>query len=180
MPISLVMDDTGRLTVLAAVCIVGGYLDLRTRRVPNHVTVPAMVAGLLAMAIHHGYAGLLNGVTTGACCFLFMVLARAMGGVGGGDVKMATAIACTAGWPLTARAALYGFIVGGILAILVLLWQRDVLSALCREISAPFDRRNPTKNVRPGVPMAFALALGTLLAVVSEGGNIAQLTPGGG
>src|SRR6059036_1984361 len=69
------------VVVFVAVCVV---TDLRTRRIPNAISGPAMLIGIALNTAHMGTAGLLDslsglGVTIGVLLWPF-----AMGGIGGG------------------------------------------------------------------------------------------------
>ena len=72
--------------------IVAAVSDLRTRRLPNWLTVPTLVAGLLFHTITGGFSGLgmsLAGFATGFGILLVLWL---IGGGGGGDVKLMGAL----------------------------------------------------------------------------------------
>lgn len=76
------------LIVLAVVT----WTDLRSRRVPNVVVLPYLMAGVVASTWLHGTHGLtasLAGLAVGAAFFGFLAL---MGGMGMGDVKLCAAI----------------------------------------------------------------------------------------
>jgi len=82
----------------ALVCAgVGSVTDLRDRRIPNWLTCPATLAGLLLHGITQHWSGLgdsaLAGLIAGGIALLFW-LAR---GMGAGDVKLMTAVGCIAG-----------------------------------------------------------------------------------
>ena len=100
--------------LIAAIAAVS---DLRTRRIPNALTGPAILFGLglhlvLGGAASLGYAAL-GGITSGAI-FLVFYLA---GGMGAGDVKLMTAIGCILGLGNIRPAILAIVIAGGICAI---------------------------------------------------------------
>jgi prepilin peptidase CpaA len=82
----------------ALVCAaVSAVPDVRRRRIPNRITGPAILIGLLLHALNGGWAGLgssaLAGLIAGA---VFLVLWIA-GGLGAGDVKLMAALGCFAG-----------------------------------------------------------------------------------
>ena len=77
-------------TFLVVLAIVGVAVpvDLKTRRIPNGLTVPAFVCGVVFHVIRGGWAGLgfsLGGFATGFGILLVLWL---IGGGGGGDVKL--------------------------------------------------------------------------------------------
>ena len=91
---------------------VAAVSDLRTRRLPNWLTVPAFAAALLMHTAVNGLAGLgfsLLGFATGFGILLVLWL---IGGSGGGDVKLMGALGAWLGVSLT----LSVFILSAILA----------------------------------------------------------------
>lgn len=71
--------------------------DLRSSRIPNWLTIPAMVFGLAGHAWQHGLQGLLFslfGLLVGLGLFLCLHL---LGSVGAGDVKLMAAVGALVG-----------------------------------------------------------------------------------
>lgn len=91
--------------------------DLRTRRIPNALTFGAAAAALVVRLLVAGPWGLADGAAgwlTGAALLLPFY---ALGGLGGGDVKLLAAIGAWVG-PLAAfEVGLYGALAGGVLAV---------------------------------------------------------------
>jgi Flp pilus assembly protein protease CpaA len=84
-------------TLAAAVAVIAAVTDVRERRIPNRLTYPAMVAGLVLQTAVYGWHGLLLGLFGALLfggCFLLFHLVRAMGA---GDVKLAVALGCIIG-----------------------------------------------------------------------------------
>src|SRR5437667_4073447 len=109
------------LTVATVVIFVARIViaDVRTRRIPDAVSGSAMLLGITLNTAYMGTAGLLDslaglGVTVGVLLRPF-----AMGGIGGGDVKMMGAIGALLG----PRLALMGLGAGGILGGAVMVWH---------------------------------------------------------
>lgn len=119
-------------------------LDVRTRRIPNWLTVPAFALGLLShtvwggLATHSVWGGIeglkfsLFGFATG---FGLLLVLWFIGGSGGGDVKMMAAL----GTWLGAWWTVWVFVVSGAVALFVVC-SLIVVSA----IVGP-DRRSPKK-----------------------------------
>lgn len=110
------------LVLLAAIAIV----DMRTRRIPNRLTIPSALAGLLLNVLCSGSAGGLTsaaGLLSGLAAFLPFYLA---GGFGAGDVKAMAAVGAFLGPKGVLLAAAWTLGVGGLGAALVvgvLRWQ---------------------------------------------------------
>ena len=82
---------TSPYALALAVALLAALEDLRSRRVPNRLTLPAMLAGLGLHWAAGGSAGLwfsLAGLLTG---FGLLILFYVLGGMGAGDVKLLAA-----------------------------------------------------------------------------------------
>lgn len=99
---------------LFAVAAIAIWTDVRERRIPNWLTVSALVAGLSLRAAGGGslYSGL-----AGAGIGLAVALpVFAVGGLGGGDVKLLTGIGALLGLEHIAVALAATALAGGVLA----------------------------------------------------------------
>ena len=112
MPIDI---DEERIAVLQWGVIIGASLvaatfDLRTRRVPNTITGPLLLAGLIQAAWINGLSGLVEAI--GACVLLAMpfVLMFIFAHGGAGDAKFMGAIGA---WLGLAQGAIVLFCVAG-------------------------------------------------------------------
>jgi prepilin peptidase CpaA len=103
------------LTIASIACVT----DLRTRRIPNVLTFGAALAGLLYQFATGGIDGLgqaAAGWLVGAVVF---ILPFALGGLGGGDVKLLAALGAWLGPGDALWLALYTGVAGGVMAIVV-------------------------------------------------------------
>jgi prepilin peptidase CpaA len=105
------------ISIGLAACV----FDVRTRRIPNALTLGAAVAGLL----YHGATSGVPGVQTAAAGWLLGLLLLlpyfALGGMGGGDVKLVAALGAWLGPWETFWLAMYAGIAGGVLGLVVAL-----------------------------------------------------------
>ena len=103
------------LSIASIACVT----DLRTRRIPNVLTFGAALAGLLFQSAAGGIDGLgqaAGGWLVGAVVF---ILPFALGGLGGGDVKLLAALGAWLGPGDALWLALYTGVAGGLMAIVV-------------------------------------------------------------
>jgi prepilin peptidase CpaA len=94
-------------------------IDLRTRRVPNALTLSMTVAGLALAVSGHGRVGLaasLAGCVLGAA---LMLPGHVLGATGAGDVKLMAASGALLGPSITFRAFVATLIAGGAVALIV-------------------------------------------------------------
>ena len=111
--------DTISLAIVLAGTSAGALIDLRTRRVPNALTLSLAVSGLLLAAVGLGPIGpaaALAGFGTGLALMLPGYL---VGGTGAGDVKLLAAAGTLLGPATTIWAFGFTLIAGGALALLV-------------------------------------------------------------
>jgi prepilin peptidase CpaA len=97
--------------------------DLRSRRVPNVLTLGAALAGAGYHLLDGGWSGLgtsAAGWAVGLLVFLPLFLLR---GLGGGDVKLLAALGAWLGPSQTLWLALFTAVAGGPIAVLVALWK---------------------------------------------------------
>src|SRR5580693_1433933 len=82
----------------ASLCaIVGSVFDVKSRRVPNFITGPGFLLGLLLHLTRGGWQQLLTAALAGLICGVVFLVFYLAGGMGAGDVKLITAVGCIAG-----------------------------------------------------------------------------------
>jgi len=108
------------------------WSDLRTRRIPNSITVTGAAAGLLSHAFYHGVSGAvqsLAGAGLGLAIFLVFYVA---GGMGAGDVKLFGAVGAFAGPQAVVVVFVFTALLGGVAALALALWHGRVRQTLVR------------------------------------------------
>jgi prepilin peptidase CpaA len=161
------------LYVTIAICAV---TDILHGKIYNKITYPAIVLGLL-LAIPGGlimFKSSLIGLIVGFLLFFFVFL---VGGFGGGDVKLMAAIGAIKGYPFIMYASFYSALVGGIIALGMMIWKGKFLKSMRNIFQVLFSY--PLSLIFPGVkpinlnpensermPFGFAICFGTIWAVV--------------
>jgi prepilin peptidase CpaA len=121
------MYTNGSLVVLAFLCLV---FDLRERRIPNVITLPGAALGLVLNGYLFGSAGLLNSLKGFALGIGILFIPFVLGAMGGGDVKMLGMIGALKGTSFVLGTMLYGAVAGGILALVLLAKEGELLNTL--------------------------------------------------
>ena len=171
--------------LLAAAC----WTDLRRRRISNRLV---LVGALTAVALHamlpkgaglfseapggFGLLTALGGFVVGQCVLMPLYVLRAMGA---GDVKLMAMVGAFLGPMSVVGAILMTLLAGGVLALIVTLWQRtlratlsNVYLMLANAIGSVLAGRGARIAAPPvpaaTLPYALAIAAGTLAQVLLE------------
>ena len=163
--------------VLGVVVVVSAVTDVRSGRVPNAVTYPAIAVGLIVHTLLGGlrgegpgmglYASAI-GLTVG---FLPMLAVWLAGGIGGGDAKLMAAVGALTGWRFALSVLFYGLIAAMVLALIVMLRKRIVRRTLRRVfrflalLVTPSKPADPAAGQSEKVPFALALCVGAAAAL---------------
>jgi prepilin peptidase CpaA len=149
--------------------------DVSVRRIPNLLSWPGILAGVILNAVHSGMPGIFAslagvGVTMGILIWPF-----AAGGIGGGDVKMMGAVGAFLGPRLAVMGLVIGMILGGVIMsvhlarlgrlgnkiaslitmVRVALWTRSVQPLMLRGAD----------DAVIALPYSVPLAMGTVIAL---------------
>ena len=156
------------LTVVQNVLLVAFVLtvmwtDWRTRRIPNVVTYPAMLvgvvlAGLQAFPGAFFDRGLLDHVAGVVIAFVLAYPFYAAGGMKAGDGKLLMAVAALKGTVFLLYAAVLGALIGGFIAIGYIAVRRIAALASGRAVTIG-------QLMRSWIPYGIALGLGALAAL---------------
>ena len=175
------MSARGNLLIPLAVTLWIAWGDLKTRRIPNYLTLGTAVAGLAYNCIGSGVQGLADGVLGMVLGFAFLIVPYLWGGMGAGDVKALAALGAWLGPQLTVMLFCYMGIAGGVLALVYMVWHGILWQKikdgwafllnliLCRPDGPP---RPPSHSqLTQGIPYGVAIAVG-MMALVGAGGKL--------
>jgi prepilin peptidase CpaA len=158
-------------TLVALACL----SDLRTRRIPNVLTLSAAAAGLLFHIAAGGWAAAgwsLLGLFVGALLFFPMFALR---GMGAGDVKLLAAVGAWLGPGQVVAVAVTTSIAGGVIAVAVALAHGYLRKALTNlylllvhwRIAGvqPLSAVTLDRASGPRLAYAFPIAIGTVVTL---------------
>jgi prepilin peptidase CpaA len=154
---------------------VSAVYDVRTRRIPNFITLPAIVFGLLLHAVFGGWRQLATAAAGGVICGLIFLVFYLAGGMGAGDVKLITATGCIGGLSLIGHLLLMTALAGGVMALGLALYRRQMVETW-RNMRAlvvhhqimgltPHPRFNIDNEQTLRLPYALAIAAGSGLSL---------------
>jgi prepilin peptidase CpaA len=146
---------------IAALLLLAAWRDLATRMIPDGIPVGLVILGLM-LRLPEGWGAVLASVLVAVLVFVVLLVLAMRGFLGGGDVKLAAAVAC--GLP---PAATWDFIfattvVGGLLGLGYMARPRLVLPGRVLAIEAWRLRRGGP------VPYAVAIAAGAILVLLRD------------
>lgn len=124
--------------ILVIILLIAIATDLHSSRVPNWLTFPAMIFGLLGHAWMDNIDGIifsLAGLGTGLGLFFLLYLA---GGIGAGDVKLMAVIGAFVGVYGVLSCAWLAMMVGGVYGIAAMCYQWGVANAGQRLVYATY------------------------------------------
>ena len=163
------------LTLFVVACCV---VDVRTRRIPNAISGPAILAGIVLNTLSFGLPGLGFSVAGVACMIALLLAPFALGGLGGGDVKMMAAVGAFLGPRLAVAGLLVGMVLGGVVMVVHLarlgrlgekvgaLRTMLVSAAVLRSVD-PL-RISANDPITVSLPYSVPLGLGAAIAVAAS------------
>jgi len=170
-------NPAGAATTVLVVAIAAVW-DVRTRRIPNALTFPAMGAGILLSGLADGWIGLLAALAGAAAAPAVLLALRLGKRLGMGDLKLAMAVGALTGPLVGGLAMLLATLSGGFLAILWMFrpgtaaaknWSPFLVGVpiLGKKYSAASPDDEPVATVT--IPYGVAIGIGAVLAVAAAG-----------
>lgn len=175
----IAVETLSQWGVVIGVSLVGAVSDLRTRRIPNALCGPLLVAGLLWSTWHGGVEGL--GKAVAACILLAMpfVLMFLFAGGGAGDAKLMAAIGAWLGLEQGMIVLGCVCVAGGVLAVATAIAKRRLKVVLAnirlsvynfivailtgRSIRTAANEARPEQTEKLTVPYGVAIFAGVCL-----------------
>ena len=128
----MIFNDTNIIVLITILLTIAVITDVRSRRIPNMLTFPAVIAAIAYHSWLSGFGGFLfsiEGTGVGMAVFIIFYLA---GGMGAGDVKLMGAIGGFLGPKGVLIAYLCTAVVGGVYALAMLAFHGYLKKTLRR------------------------------------------------
>lgn len=153
---------------LVVICAI---TDAHRRRIPNVLTLPAVLAGLLIGLAGGGGKGLTVALLGTLAGFGLLLLPYVFGAMGAGDVKLMAAVGALLGFPAVIQVFLYTSIAGGVMAVVFIIHRRAVRRTFGNMYGVMlgflpfvkgFSPHLARENSVGAMPYGIAIALGTI------------------
>jgi len=180
------------LTIVCAAMILAAVIDGWKLKVPNWLTFPLILSGWLlgllnnfGLLVEAGFDGGIGGALAGTTLgFVLLFPVYSIGGMGAGDVKMQMGFGSwigafygyKEGLPIILWAFVFGAIIGGVIALGMILargkWRqnlantRDILGDLLRGAGQAAENAGKRKSRMHLLPYGIPLCLGFLSYLV--------------
>jgi prepilin peptidase CpaA len=143
-------------------------MDLRTRRIPNWLTVPGFVLGITLRAVTGGWMGVktsLLGAALGLLLLLPFVLLKALGA---GDAKLAGALGAFVGPAVLTDLLFASVFVAGVMALGLIIYKRrlgEAMLNIAHLLGSLLSLRMPGPEVSLDNPRSLKIPYGVALAL---------------
>lgn len=120
------------LLILFALLIVATITDVRTHSIYNWTTYTGLFLAFLLRGLEGGTESAQEGVAGAVGLGGLMLVGFLLFDVGGGDLKLLTMIGAFVGWSRGVEILLWTFVLGGIGAAAMLVWQEGAWNIMVR------------------------------------------------
>lgn len=155
--------------LLFLLLIVASFTDIRSHKIYNWSTFPAIILGLGFNMSLFGWLGLRESLIGLGVGFALLFIFYLGGMIGGGDVKLLAAVGALKGPSFVLWGGLYGAAIGGVIALFSLIWRRRLRWGLKRVFHLllgffiPYLKPLPLERKgSPLLPYGLFIALGIL------------------
>ncbi|MGB5944825.1 A24 family peptidase [Paenisporosarcina sp.] len=162
--------------IIGLVLVISVITDFQDRKILNIVTLPAILGGCM----YHFYTAGLEGFYFSGQGFLvglgLLIIPFLMGGIGAGDVKLLAAIGAWKGTFFIFYTGIYAGIIGGIIALFILLKRRELIFTLKKMLfsviflitAKGYLLNKDEEHTAISIPYAIPIALGAFLTFLME------------
>lgn len=164
--------------VVGLLVLLAIYSDLRWRKIPNCLTLPAIALGFLLNFLGNSWNGLVFAFFGLLVGMGLLMLPYLFGGMGGGDVKFLGALGAMLGSYAVLNVFLYTTLVGGVIAIVVAIANKSFVEMLKKVwllLKCIFLFRAPLAGAglfKKSLAIPYGLAIGTGTFIYLVAGNI--------
>jgi prepilin peptidase CpaA len=169
------MWSNSLLIILLIICVI---TDVQKRKIYNSVLLPFLLAGLVIHTLLDGISGFSFALAGTGVGFGVLLIPYLLGGMGAGDVKLLAVIGALKGMSFVLMAALYMALAGGVMALVIILFQKGMKKRLFHIASFLHGMRHGIKVplmsdsevLKTTYPYGIAIAAGAIYQIFRSGG----------
>jgi prepilin peptidase CpaA len=161
--------------IVLSIGLIACVFDVRTRRIPNALTLSAAVAGLSFHIMTSGLAGAQTAAGGWLVGLLILLPYFVLGGMGGGDVKLVAALGAWLGPRETFWLAIYAGLAGGVIGVIVIVARGYAKQAIANVLSIfnhwfyvgiqPVPGMTLESSASPRLAFAIPILAGTMVTL---------------
>ncbi len=166
------------LLFLVAILVIASIIDFRFQKIPNLLTFFSALAGFVYHFSASGIQGIVFSLTGIIIGIAVLIIPYAMGGMGAGDVKLMGAVGAFLGAKGVFVAFLFTAFFGGIYALFIILYFRDIFKGFFKQLFQTFLSFILTKKYfpdpvvehtdKPRLCYGIAIALGSFTYILIQ------------
>jgi prepilin peptidase CpaA len=155
------------------VALIGAGTDIKSRRIPNYLTGPAILLGLILHASLDGWHGLWTSFAAALICGAIFLAFYLAGGMGAGDVKLIAAVGCIAGLSNTPYLLVITSLAGGVMGIVFAMMRGRLKQTLVNVLALASHHKDEGLKPHPNLnvlnannlrlPYGVAIAAGSTI-----------------
>lgn len=162
--------------LLIVVLIICCATDLYNRKIYNKVILPFLFCAFILRLLLNGNTGLKSSMIGFVSGILILIIPFALRGIGAGDVKLLALIGALKGGTFAFNTALYMFIIGGIIALIVIIFHKETIHffkslfhfLVGLVIGQHYKLEFSTTPLLKKFPYSIAIAGGALICLIAK------------
>jgi prepilin peptidase CpaA len=171
----LLQSDLTYPATATACALVGSVFDVKSRRIPNFITVPFFLLGLAMHLALGGWKQLLTSLAAGLICGLVFLVFYLAGGMGAGDVKLIMAVGCIAGLSHIAYILVLTALSGGVMALVLAMARGRLQQTIMNVGELATHHSHEGLQPHPDLNLGNAATLRLPYALAIAGGSLITL-----
>lgn len=149
--------------LLLLLVTIAAFIDIYKKIIPNWLTYPALIIGLIFGILPDVGPTIVHSLLGLAIAFFPALLLFTLNSLGGGDVKLLSAIGAWVGFPMIIDVLVYSIISGTGIGLALIIWRGQFLFLIKELFIKIFTKETNTaltiNDMR--IPFGAAIALGT-------------------
>jgi prepilin peptidase CpaA len=118
--------------ILIVALLLASIFDIKLKKIPNFLTFTLILWGLLSTTISKGFKGFQFSILGFLFGIAIFFIPFAFNLIGAGDTKLMGAVGAIMGWKFSLSAVLYSGLAGGILAVIIIIFNKSFFNVLLK------------------------------------------------